>query len=501
MNSSCLVVVCVVDQPSKVDDWTPLLEGERVELKFEIVSETTLDVLEAQVPDCIVVDIGVESGTLCERIGNLALDPRPFVILCDGNTERLATPHADYRIGGIDDRRVHAANLRSLLDLLLIRLDHHLGKAVAEDNRDFLSVLMHGIRAPLNAMLGWAQVLRTGVDDASLVHRAAEAIERNALEQKRIIIDIADHAKIIRNDFKLETLPSRVGSVVELTCRDLQRGAEAKKVALDAAIATDTELEIDRERLGQALKQIVSNAVKFMPGGGHVTVSVERTPESVKIVVSDTGIGMDEETLRLFDTRPRRRSSEKHEIPRRRGIGIVLARTIVEHHGGVLRATSSGHDRGSTVWIELPLRPHERDCSDGATVRLDGVTVLVVDDESDARDLLDIILNGLGASVVTCSTPAEAYSMLADTTSKIRPDVLVSDVSMPGEDGYSLVQRVRRLSCDSGGTIPAIAVTAFSQAKDREEALRAGFHSHLSKPVDGQLLARTIASLLRGTAC
>jgi PAS domain S-box-containing protein len=361
----------------------------------------------------------------------------------------------------------------------------------------FLATLSHELRTPLNAIFGWAQLLRTGKLDPAAVERGVETIERNARAQKQLIDDLLDVSRIISGKLRLEMQPVEPASVVEAALETIAPAAQTKGVSLRRRVARTGLVVGDPQRLQQVVWNLLSNAVKFTPKGGEVRVSVEALDGHTEITVADTGQGIASEFLpHVFE---RFRQADPSSTRRHGGLGLGLAivRQLVELHGGTVRAESPGEGRGATFVVSLPLavsvEPEERrrqaPMGDGGSrsVSLDGLRVLVVDDEADARDLLGQILSRAHAEVAMAASAAEGVEVLE----RFQPHVLVSDISMPGADGYDFIRTLRK----RGHHLPAAALTAFARAEDRRRALLAGFQIHLAKPVDpGELLA-AVASL------
>jgi CheY-like chemotaxis protein len=302
--------------------------------------------------------------------------------------------------------------------------------------------------------------------------------------------------------------PVDLGAVVEAACDAVRPTAVAKAITLVTTIdPTVVDVAGDADRLQQAVWNLLSNALKFTPSRGRVEVTLERKDPHARITVTDTGKGIAAQFLpRVFEQYTQ---SDEAGIPRHGGLGLglTLARRIVELHGGSIHATSPGISQGATFMINLPLpavrlaegtespRPAIDDTHSVAFGKLEGLWILVVDDEPDARDLLDIALRQYGADVTTASSAAEAFAVIAQGRDGRRPDLLISDIGMPTESGYDLIARVRALQPEKGGSIPAVALTAFSRSSDRIRALSAGFQTHVAKPTDPAELALVAANL------
>ena len=379
----------------------------------------------------------------------------------------------------------------------------HEREAHREANRikdEFLATLSHELRTPLNAILGWTTLLQKGGLDAAAAGRALGTIERNARAQVQLIEDLLDVSRVVTGKLRLQMQPIDITTVVEHAVDVVQPAAAAKGLALTFVCEHRPILLIgDPDRLQQAVWNLASNAVKFSDRG-RVEVTVRLAERTVSIAVRDTGRGIRPEFIpHMFDRFRQADSSYTREYGGL-GIGLAIARSVVELHGGTIRAHSSGPGFGALFVVDLPLPqgvdrgllPRSGDESDLAVAdALQGVRVLVVDDQADERELLSTILQAQGAAVTVASSVRDAIAAMAGSP----PDVLVSDIAMPGEDGYSLIRQLR--DRPETAAIPAIAVTAHARAEDREHALSAGFRLYVPKPVDPTRLVRTVANLAR----
>lgn len=372
---------------------------------------------------------------------------------------------------------------------------------------EFLAIASHELRAPLNAMLGWAQILRsTRVDEATLAH-AIEIIERSAKTQSRLIEDLLDTARIVSGKLRLDIQPVDLASLIENAVDVLRPASEAKQIEIKLKLNAGREMITgDPDRLQQVVWNLLSNAIKFTPKGGLAEVRLERADPHVRITVSDTGRGISPEYLPFIFDRFHQADSSSTRRSTGLGLGLSLVRHLVELHGGTVYAKSPGEGRGASFIINLPLRAVLPQTSDGeppvfggagvlGAPWLEGVWALVVDDEADARELVATLLQQCGAKVAAVGSAAEALEVLAAGEHGRRPDVVVSDVSMPEVDGYELMRRVRELTPEMGGRIPAVALTAYGRSIDRIRALSAGFQMHMPKPVEPAELATVVASL------
>jgi PAS domain S-box-containing protein len=379
---------------------------------------------------------------------------------------------------------------------------------------EFLATLSHELRTPLTAMLGWTRMLRTRQLDQSTSAHALETIERNVRAQAQLIEDLLDVSRIITGKLRLDVSPVELMPVIEAALDNTRPAADAKLIQLQTALDPLTgPVSGDAARLQQVVWNLVSNAVKFTPKGGRVRVRLGRVESHVEITVSDTGQGISREFLPHVFDRFRQADSSTTRAHGGLGLGLAIVRHLVELHGGTVEAESEGEGQGSTFIVRLPItaavvatknldamlmrREDEADATASTSLdsppTLDDLRVLVVDDEQDARDLLVAVLERCGASVWAVGTVAEALDALRER----RLDILISDIGMPGEDGYDLIRRVRSMPESQGGSLPAVALTAYAGKENRRQALAAGFQLHLSKPVDPGELAAAISSLVR----
>jgi len=353
---------------------------------------------------------------------------------------------------------------------------------------------------------GWARILQGHQLDDTATARALDAIVRNADAQVRLIDDLLDVSRIITGKMRLAVRPVDLGTVVERAIETVRPAAEAKGIRLQSVLDPHAApITGDPDRLQQVVWNLLMNAVKFTAKGGRVQLHLQRVNSHVEIVVSDTGQGIAPAVLPFVFDRFRQADGS---ITRRNtglGLGLALVRHLVELHGGTVAAQSAGEGQGATFIVKLPLtiaeipaeltpRFHPTAASlDFAPngVRLDGLRVLVVDDEPDALELASAILSGAGAAVRLCLSAPDALAVLQQW----HPDVLVSDIEMPGEDGYALIRKVRALEAQQGGKTPAVALTAYGRTEDRKRTLSAGYSMHVPKPVDPGELTTIIASV------
>ncbi|HEX8456527.1 MAG TPA: PAS domain S-box protein [Pyrinomonadaceae bacterium] len=368
---------------------------------------------------------------------------------------------------------------------------------------EFLATLSHELRTPLTAILGWSRLLQTGDFDEAARRRALSTIERNAQAQTQLIDDLLDTSRIITGKLRLEMRVVDPAAVVAAAVETARPAAEAKDIRLQTAFDTHSApISGDPDRLQQVVWNLLSNAIKFTPVGGRVEVSLERAASHVRISVSDTGRGIAPEFLPHVFDRFRQADQTTTRTHGGLGLGLAIVRQLVELHGGSVRVESAGEGQGTTFTVALPLVPFERHepAAAGAQAtaneqtcppELANLRVLVVDDEADTRELVAAVLASCGAHVIQAATAAEAFEQLE----RARPDVLISDIGMPEEDGYELLGRIRELPPERGGAIPAAALTAYARTEDRVRALRSGFQMHVPKPVEPAELITVVATL------
>ena len=366
---------------------------------------------------------------------------------------------------------------------------------------EFLATLSHELRTPMNAVLGWARVLRASAVDEPTRERGLESIERNARAQARLIEDLLEISRIVTGKLRLQIREVDLAAIVETAVDIVRPAALAKRLRLDASIETRPSLtQGDPDRLQQVIWNLLSNAVKFTPPDGQVSVRLMRKDGYV-LTVQDSGVGIDPKFLpHVFDPFRQADGSSTREHGGL-GLGLAIARQLVEAHGGTIAARSPGKDEGATFEVYLPSvvdvqQPagapgdSRADTVDASLLR--GVDVLVVDDDEDARLLLQMTLSGYGAAVTTAATTGEALAAI----DRAVPDIVLSDIGMPYEDGYDLLQRLRARSSEHGGTIPAVAVTAYASATDRASTQAAGYQAHVAKPFEPGDVARLVRRLV-----
>jgi hypothetical protein len=395
-----------------------------------------------------------------------------------------------------DQRRAEQA----LTSLLASEQDARREAEAASRLKDeFLAIVSHELRTPLTAILGWARALRGEARGAIDEGRALETIERNAVAQVRLIEDLLDVSRIITGKLHIEAQAVDLRELVLGAVDAIRPAAEAKSLALEVDAGDGpAPHEGDGGRLLQVCSNLLANAVKFTPRGGRVSVRLGRTEAAHVLRVSDTGQGISASFLPHVFERFRQADTTSTRAHAGLGLGLALVRSLVELHGGTVHAASPGEGQGSVFTVLLPRTNATRAddlAEDGepAKAALDGLRVLVVDDEADTRELVATVLERRGAVVSVAASAADAFAALQEAP----PDVLLSDLGMPGEDGYSLIGRVRALAADHGGAVPAVALTAYAGPEVGRRTRAAGFETHVTKPVDPARLAALVAELAR----
>jgi signal transduction histidine kinase/ActR/RegA family two-component response regulator len=371
-----------------------------------------------------------------------------------------------------------------------------------ETNRikdEFLSTLSHELRTPLNAILGWTQLLHASGVDGEVAH-AVGVIERNAKAQAKLVEDLLDVSRVTTGKLRLNLRTVNFAAVVNAAVDAIRPAAEEKQLTLECHTpARDECIEGDADRLQQVAGNLLSNAIKFTSAGGRIEARLDRIGGNLYLRVTDTGRGINPAFLPHVFDRFRQADSTSTRSHGGLGIGLTIVRHIVELHGGGVRAESGGEGQGATFVVTLPVaatpkavQPEApRDDAVSAPRDLNGVRVVLVDDESDARDVVCRVLSRAGAATCAAASVREALAAIT----REPPDVIVSDIAMPDEDGYDLIRKLRELSPTHGGQIPALALTAYAREEDRLRCLTSGFQAHLPKPVDPRELVALVAHL------
>jgi PAS domain S-box-containing protein len=376
---------------------------------------------------------------------------------------------------------------------------------------EFLATLSHELRTPLNAILGWAQFLNASTGSHETLGEGLAVIERNARLQAQLIEDLLDMSRIIAGKVRLDVQQVDLQEVVHAAVASVRHAADAKEIRLQVVLdPLAGPVRGDPGRLQQCFWNLLTNAIKFTPKGGKVQVSLERVNSHLEVCVSDNGQGIRPEFLPHLFERFRQSDSSTSRHHGGLGLGLSIVKHLIELHGGTVRAKSAGEGQGATFCVELAVAVLHQ--PGGGAIRessnkeaaagfhlaspadlpsLAGITVLAVDDEPDSRGLVRHVLEDCGATVLIAGSASEALELLV----RHRPDLILSDIGMPGEDGYEFIRKVRALGPGSGGRTPAAALTAYARNEDRLRALRAGYQTHIAKPVDPAELAAVVASL------
>jgi len=378
---------------------------------------------------------------------------------------------------------------------------------------DFLATLSHELRTPLNAILGWASILGDGAVGPDKQALGLRTIERAARAQSQLVEDLLDFSRIIGGQVRFDVQSVNIAEVVGAAVDAVRPTAEAKEIRLDSVLDPRAgPVSGDPNRLQQVVWNLLTNAIKFTGRGGRVQIRVERINSHVEIVVADNGEGIPADFLPHVFDRFRQADSSRSRVHGGVGLGLSIARHLVEAHAGVIHASSDGPGQGSTFTVILPLLVYERppavaadrthpfaDMADSTemlgTDALDGVDILVLEDHDDSRVILATLLEQRGADVRLAVSAADARKRMDERV----PDLILADIELPGEDGYTFLRKLRTQSAESGGVVPAIAITAFSRRVDRVRALEAGFQMHMPKPLDPAELVAVIRAILRGS--
>jgi PAS domain S-box-containing protein len=364
---------------------------------------------------------------------------------------------------------------------------------------DFVAMVSHELRTPLNAILGWTELMMRNGSDPAMMTRGLEVVARNTRVQAQLISDLLDISRISSGKLRLDFQAVDLATIIDDALDTVQHTADAKQIAIRRHVDRSVgAVAGDPARLQQIIWNLVSNAIKFTPEGGRVDVALRGGETSAEITIADSGVGIAPEFLpHVFE-----RFQQADGTMTRRygglGLGLTIVKHLVERHGGTVSASSEGEGRGATFVIVLPsaalsraqARTHDRSTAPASRVALDGVRILVVEDEPDTRTFLTQLLRANGAEVVEAGTAADALEVFPSAI----PDILLSDIGLPQVDGYDLIRRIRQLGVTAGGGLPAIALTAYVSSEDRTRALRAGYQTHLAKPVEPAELLATVAS-------
>lgn len=445
----------------------------------------------------LAVPVALSSGVVigCLFFGH----PEPDMFT--ERTERIIGGVAAQAAIAIDNARLYEATQQAAEERKVLLDSERQARAEAERTSqmkdEFLATLSHELRTPLTAILGWAQVLRRGSRDQADLHRGLQTIERNARAQAQLIEDLLDMSSIASGKVQLEMLSLSPAAIASAAIDTVRPAAEARHIELRTEFDAQAGMVAgDASRLQQIIWNLLTNAIKFTPHGGVVTIGVRREGDQVALFVRDTGIGIASGFIDHVFERFRQADATTTRKHGGLGLGLSIVKHLVEQHGGTVHAHSAGEGQGACFTVRLPRRGGRHDAAAGApraaaAQDLSGLQVLVVDDEDDARELIKRILNDCNADVLTAATATEALALLRHA----RPDLMVSDLGMPEVDGYGLLERIRALGPDGGGDLPAIALTAFAHAEDRLRALSSGFMAHISKPVEPAELISKVAAM------
>ncbi|MEH2226101.1 PAS domain-containing hybrid sensor histidine kinase/response regulator [Nostoc sp.] len=368
---------------------------------------------------------------------------------------------------------------------------------------EFLAIVSHELRTPLNSMLGWVQLIRTRKSDEATTSKALETIERNAKLQRKLIEDILDISRIVQGQIRLNIRKVDLLPVIHAAIEAVHPTSEIKNIQIESNLDSSVgQVMGDAERLQQVIWNLLSNAVKFTPNGGRVEVYLEQVNSNAQITVSDTGKGISADFLPYIFERFRQADSTTTRVDNGLGLGLAIVHHLVEMHSGTVYAVSEGEGTGAKFTVLLPLvEPQPEQLIKESKVKVDnllilnGLQILVVDDNADTRELIAFILEQSGGQVRAVSSVGEALEALE----RLKPDVLVSDIGMPDEDGYSLIRKVRAQEAEQGEKILAVALTAFARDEEHRLALQAGFQVHVSKPIEPEELVKVVANLAKGS--
>jgi signal transduction histidine kinase/CheY-like chemotaxis protein len=461
---------------------------------------------EGHLPVCsyLAVPVVARSG---EVLGGLFFGHREPDIFSD-RSERLIVGVAAQAAIAIDNARLYEEARRSADERARFLEAERAARAEVERislmKDEFLATLSHELRTPLNAVLGWAELLIARTKEDTDTNRGLQTIARNARAQAQLIEDLLDMNRIVSGKVRLDVQRVELGPIVEAALDSVRPSADSKTISLRRTLDPNAGPVFgDPNRLQQVVWNLLSNAVKFTPKGGNIDVIVHRVSSHIEITVQDSGMGISAEFLPHIFERFRQADSSTTRKVGGLGLGLSIVKQLVELHGGTVRAESGGDGTGATFTVSLPLRAvrepvlaaehptsgrhfHPR----SPLVSLEGLMVLVLDDEADARELVKSVLEDAAAVVLTAASADEGLELV-----KLhRPHVIVSDIGMPERDGYQFIMDVRSLPAEQGGKIPAIALTAFARSEDRTRAMLAGYQVHVSKPIEPSELVATIKS-------
>jgi signal transduction histidine kinase/CheY-like chemotaxis protein len=527
MNDLARQGILITDAGLKIRAWNRWLEEHSELSASEVVGRNLLDVY--SVLETRRLDrqykwvLEGQTRVLSQRLHGHLL-PLPTGVSGSGFAEMQQTARispligADGRIIGtltviedVTERVTREAELQAQVDARTQALARE--KAAREEaeeaNRlkdEFLATVSHELRTPLTSILGWSNMLLAGRLEGEAHDRALDIIHRNAQSQNQLISDLLDVSRIISGKLRLDLRTVELPAVIEAAVEATRPAAEAKGIRLTTALDPRSgPINGDADRLQQVVWNLLTNAIKFTDAGGEIEVSLRSVDSRVEITVRDTGMGIDPEFLPHIFDRFRQADPATNRVHGGMGLGLSIVRQLVELHGGTVRAESEGMGKGATFVVSLPFvnfrRAPERaerlplnpisHAELNCPPSLQGLRVLAVDDEADTREMIRAVLEHCKMEVVTAASAAEALEAIE----RSRPDVLLSDLGMPGEDGYALIAKVRALPAERGGQIPAAALTAYVRGEDRVKVLRSGFQLHVSKPLEPNELVAVVANL------
>ena len=450
-------------------------------------------------------------AVMIHKYGFYAVVATAPIILIICFTYQTYLKNIEASIAQTEAARLHVAELSRYIselqrseearEQLLVHAERARAEAEAANRMkdEFLATLSHELRTPLTSLLGWSSVLREAKREEKVLNQGLDAIDRNARVQAQLIDDLLDVSRIVSGKLNLDVRPLDIASVTRAAINVVRPAADAKGITLDYRAQPGLgAISADSARLQQIVWNLLSNAVKFTPQGGKIAIHIEQNGSHARLTVQDTGQGIDPEFLpRVFD-RFRQADSSTTRSFGGLGLGLAIVRHLVELHGGTVSAESEGVGKGATFSATFPLLTHRADAiahageSIVSEVRsLDGLRVLLVDDEPEAREIISTVIGRTGAEVKTCISASEALMKLTEW----RPDVILSDIAMPEEDGYSFIGKVRSLPRDKGGDTPAAALSAYARDEDRLQALAAGYQMHIAKPIGASQLVTMVAKL------
>jgi len=454
----------------------------------------------------------MEVLTLWTPVYWLAGDVKVITAMASVGTAVALPPLVPRILELVRAREIAEHRTSQLAESSALLAQEHAARTKAEEadraKEQFLGLISHELRNPLSPILAWSRMLKLGTLEPEKHSAAIDAIERNASAQAQLIEDLLDVSRIVSGKLRLDVRPIDLSKVISAAVDTLRPSADVKQIRLQLVIDPRHGLVLgDPDRLQQVIWNLLSNAIKFTTKGGRVQVALERVNSHLEVSVSDTGQGIDQDALgHVFD---RFWQGEQGIERRQRGLGLGLAivRHLVESHGGEVHAYSDGPGRGALFTVKLPLMvtiEHAKDgerrhpiAADGPPSallsRLDGVRILVVDDEPDTNEVLQELFASCGAEVRVAASARQALEIL----DRWRPTVIVSDIGMPDQDGYAFIRQVREREPERGGETPAVALTAYSRVEDRVKVLMAGFQMHVAKPVDPTELVAVVASIVR----